>query len=643
MTLISFADVGVAFGATTLLKDVSFTITRGERWGIIGRNGAGKSTLFQIITGKLQPSKGAIARQPGLKVSLLDQHRDFGAATTVWEAAAAAYLPLIAIEKELAVLAEQLGSGDEALLDRYGRLQEKFMHEGGYDFPARVDKVLQGLAFDAVAARNQLLTGLSGGERGRVGLAAQLAAPAELLLLDEPTNHLDLETTRWLQTYLGELGETVIVISHDRAFLDETVDHVLHVTGGTTHAYSGGYSAFVSQREERMLTFQRQLDKQQKFIAKEEEYIRRHLAGVNSAQAKGRRSKLGRLPRLSPPPGESDAMTLRLEIGDRGGDRVLHTDKLRVAIGDRVLLEDVTLTAMRADVIALVGPNGAGKSTLLATILGAREATAGAATVGGSVDAAWYRQDLGQLPLERTIYEAIQDVRPLWGRGHIQGHLGAFGFSGDTVMRVIHTLSGGERARVALALIMLRRANLLVLDEPTNHLDVESIEALEDAIDDYEGTVILVSHDRAFLRELATRVWSFDGTRLRDFDGPFVEWEVAEAERRARLASDSAAAAQGRRAQEKAAVQKLKGADDKDANAKKQAKKAAEDAEREVMRLEERVRQVQRKLEDGDLYDGSPERAREAGRLEKELGAAQRLLDDAMTSWAERTAALETR
>ena len=185
---------------------------------------------------------------------------------------------------------------------------------------------------------------------------------------------------------------------------------MLFRSGGTTHAYSGGYSAFVSQREERMLTFQRQLDKQQKFIAKEEEYIRRHLAGVNSAQAKGRRSKLGRLPRLSPPPGESDAMTLRLEIGDRGGDRVLHTDKLRVAIGDRVLLEDVTLTAMRADVIALVGPNGAGKSTLLATVLGAREATAGAATVGGSVDAAWYRQDLGQLPLERTIYD-IHKIR----------------------------------------------------------------------------------------------------------------------------------------------------------------------------------------------------------------------------------------
>ena len=641
MTLISLADVGVSFGATTLLKDVTFTVARGERWGIIGRNGAGKSTLFQLITGKLQPSKGAVARQPALKVSLLDQHRDFGDATTVWEAAAAAYAPLIAIEKELNDLAMKLGDGDDALMDRYGRLQEQFMHEGGYDFPARVDKVIQGLGFDAVESRTRALSGLSGGERGRVGLAAQLAAPAELLLLDEPTNHLDLETTRWLQTYLGELGETVIVISHDRAFLDETVDHVLHVTGGTSHAYVGGYSSFVSQRDERMLAFQRQLDKQQKFIAKEEDYIRRHLAGVNSAQAKGRRSKLGRLPRLSPPPGEAGAMSLRLEIGDRGGDRVLHTDKLRVAVGDRVLLDDVTLTAMRADVIALVGPNGAGKSTLIATILGAREAAAGAASVGGSVDAAWYRQDLGQLPLTRTIYEAIQDERPLWGRGHIQGHLGAFGFSGDSVMRTISTLSGGERARVALALIMLRKANLLVLDEPTNHLDVESIEALEDAIEDYEGTVILVSHDRAFLRELATRVWSFDGTRLRDFDGPFVDWEVADAERRAKVASASAAAAQTRRLQEKSAAQKTKGGDEREVQARKSAKKAADDAEREVVRLEERVRKVQQSLEDGDLYDGSPEKAREAGRLERELGAAQRLLDDAMTSWAERTAAVE--
>jgi ATP-binding cassette subfamily F protein 3 len=208
-------------------------------------------------------------------------------------------------------------------------------------------------------------------------------------------------------------------------------------------------------------------------------------------------------------------------------------------------------------------------------------------------------------------------------------------------MRTISTLSGGERARVALALIMLQKANLLVLDEPTNHLDVESIEALEDAIDEYEGTVILVSHDRAFLRELATRVWSFDGTRLRDFDGPFVEWELAESERRAKVASESAAAAQSKRERERVAALKSKGTDDRTVQARKQAKKVADEAERDVVRQEERVQALQRALEDGDLYDGTPEKAREAKRLEKELVAAQRSLDDAMTTWAERTAALE--
>jgi ATP-binding cassette subfamily F protein 3 len=552
MTLLSFSDVAVEFGATTLFRDVSFTVAAGERWGIVGRNGAGKTTIFKLVTGERQPSRGTVSRASNLRLSLLDQHRDFGSAATVWEAAAHAYVPLIALEQSLARQAERLAElGDrvtEADLERFGRDQERFQHEGGYEFHARVDKVLQGLGFDAEEAKGRALAGLSGGERGRVGLAAQLAAPADLVLLDEPTNHLDLETTEWVKAYLHEFGETVLVISHDRAFLDDTVDHVLHVANRTALAYRGGYSDFVTQRAERELTMARQAEQQRKFIAKEEDFIRRNIAGRNSAQAKGRRAKLSRLPRLSPPPGEAGAMSLRLETDGRSGDQAVVTDRLVVKVGERTLLRDVNVVARRGDVIALVGPNGAGKSTLLATILGDRAPAAGRAELGGSVSAAWFRQDMAQVPRDKAIYDCIADLRPEWTRGRIQNHLGAFGFTGDEVLRNTSVVSGGELARVALAIITLSRANLLILDEPTNHLDVESIEALEDAIDDYDGTVILVSHDRAFLRELATGVWAFDGERLEEFGGTFVEWEVAQVERARRRAAMAAEAEQAARA-----------------------------------------------------------------------------------------------
>ena len=244
------SDVAVEFGATTLLRDVTFTVAAGERWGIVGRNGSGKTTLFRLVAGLMQPTRGAIAKQPNLRIAMLDQHRDFGAAATVWDAAALEYRDVIALEHSLARQGERLAElGDrvtEADLERYGRDQERFAHEGGYEFHARVDKVLQGLGFDAEESKTRGVAGLSGGERGRVGLAAQLAAPADLVLLDEPTNHLDLETIEWLKEYLGEFGETVLVISHDRAFLDDTVDHILHVSNNSAIEYRGGYTQFVT-------------------------------------------------------------------------------------------------------------------------------------------------------------------------------------------------------------------------------------------------------------------------------------------------------------------------------------------------------------------------------------------------------------
>jgi ATP-binding cassette subfamily F protein 3 len=478
------------------------------------------------------------------------------------------------------------------------------------------------------------VSALSGGERGRVGLAAPLAAPADLLLLDEPTNHLDLDTIRWLTDYLGNLGETVIVISHDRAFLDDTVDHVLHVSAGSAEAYRGGYSAFVTQRAERELTRGRELQRQQSFIAKEEDYIRRNIAGQNTKQAKGRRKRLERLPRLSAPPGEGGTMALRLETFERGGDRVVHAEKLRVAIGGRTLVDNVTVTALRTEVVALVGPNGIGKTTLLSTLLGAIPPAAGEVRIGSSVTPAWYRQDLAGVPLTGTIYEVIQDLRPLWTRGQIQGHLGAFGFSGDEVQRMTSSLSGGERARVALAMITLSHANLLVLDEPTNHLDVESIEALEDAFEDYEGTVMLVSHDRAFLRELATRVWAIADGKLEDFPGPFVEWEAAQVERtRARSAAE-AAAVSAKRTAERAASKRAAAKPADSGAAVKAARRDAETRERAANEAESEVRTLEAQLADPALYE-KRDGVKRSTELTRQLNAARAKHDAAVAAWAE--------
>ena len=540
MTLLSCSNIGISFGATELLKDITFTVGEGERWGIIGRNGAGKTSIFSVITGDRVPTTGSVARKPGMRHALLDQHRAFEGATTVWQAGAAAWREVIMLEQSIADQAMALGElGDKVtddMLEKFGRDQERFADLGGYIYHSRVDAVLQGLGFDAEESKTRLVSTLSGGERGRVGLAAQLIAPADLLMLDEPTNHLDLETIHWLQEWLKECDETVLVVSHDRAFLDAICTHILHIEAKSSEAYKGNYSEFVPQRLERRLTRERELEKQRAYVKKEEEYIRRNIAGVNSFQAKGKRKRLERLPRLAPPPGDPAAMSLEFKVDERGGDQVVAVKDLRVEVPGRVLVEDFTAVLRRNDFVALVGPNGAGKSSFIHTMLGDRPAAGGTAKVGSSITPAWFRQDLADLPLNKSMYDAIQDLRPLWNRGQLQNHLGAFGFSGDEVQRPIQSLSGGERARMALAIMTLSGANLLVLDEPTNHLDVENIEVLEDALEEYEGTVLLVSHDRAFLREVATRVWWFDGPVLKDFDGPFHEWE-ANVEKKGRLAA----------------------------------------------------------------------------------------------------------
>jgi ATP-binding cassette, subfamily F, member 3 len=644
VTQFSVSGVAVEFGATRLFSDVTFTVARGEKWGVVGRNGTGKTTLFRLLTGEAEPVRGTVSRASGLSFSVMEQHREFAGATTVWEAAAGPFAELLELERSLAEQGTRLAeAGDRCtpeMLARYDRDLERFQREGGYTLAPRIDAVLHGLGFDPDDARTRLLSGLSGGERGRVGLAQQLVAPADVLLLDEPTNHLDLETTEWLEDYLAALDATVLLISHDRAFLQAVVDHVLHVEGGTVTAYTGDYEAFVNQRAERRLSQQRAYDKQSRVIASEEDFIRRNIAGQKSAQAKGRRRRLSRVSRLSAPGGEEGVMSLRLEPDARGGDQVLVAEKVRVGIGERVLVEGFSARVGRGDVVGFIGPNGAGKTTLLRAFLGERPLEAGEVRIPDSVRVAHYRQDLAQVPIDRSLYDLINDLRPSWGRGAIQGHLGRFGFSGDSVLRQAGTLSGGERARVALAMIMLSGANLLIFDEPTNHLDVESIEALEDAIDGYGGTVILVSHDRALLRTLTSRVWVLHERRITDFPGGFDEWETASSERahaaRVAAAEDEAL----RRVHERKQTRRSNDGRKQQQSSRRTAERRLAEVEAAVTRGEARVAGIKTRLEDPALY-ATPQGAQEAVTLGQELEAARSELERAFAEWEAATSALE--
>ena len=628
MALISASELAVVFGADPLFTGISLQIERGERWGIIGRNGTGKTTLMQLITGEREPDDGSVARAAGMRIAVMDQYRELGGAETVWDAAAQGFAELLQLEHDLAAQAHAIGdAGDRAtpaMLDRYAHDLERFQHAGGYAAEARIDAVLAGLGFDPVAARTREVKTLSGGERGRLALAGQLAAPADLLILDEPTNHLDLATARWLEAYLRDIDEAVLLTSHDRAFLDAVVDHVLHFEGGTAVAYEGNYQRFIAQRAERRMALERAVRKQDARVAAEEDFIRRNIAGQKSSQAKGRRRRLERMPRLSAPPGSEGAMAVAFTSGTRGGDQLLVSERLEIRVGARQLLEPWSGILRRGDVVGLIGPNGAGKTTLLRTLLGERPADGGELRLMPSISVSYYRQDLGDVDPEATLYQLIAARRPLWNRGQIQGHLGRFDFSGAEVQRRAASLSGGERARVALALMMLGDANLLVFDEPTNHLDVESIEALEDALESYDGTVVLVTHDRALLAALATRIWSLEDARLTDYPGTFAEWEVHVAAKR--VASQ---AERGRGADRpKNASRRTRS----DASLRRTAERARSDAEALIAHREAELGRLESELLDPALY-ATADGATKAADLVRARDAARAALDAAYAAW----------
>jgi ATP-binding cassette subfamily F protein 3 len=534
--LVQLSDVHFGYPGTDIFTGMTWQVNPGDRIGLVGPNGAGKSTLLRLIDGRLTADSGTVARARGLTVAYLKQSQEFAGAGKIFDALLKPFEKLLAIHDELAALEHSLT--DERALARYGELQERYGREGGYSLESRVKALAHDLGFSDDDLVRSVET-LSGGERGRLELAKTLLEEPDLLLLDEPTNHLDVEATEHLEERLREWPKAFVLVSHDRYFLRAVCNEIVELENGRAVVFTGGYDKYLDEREERHERLNAAYERQQAEIARTEDFIRKNIAGQKTKQAKSRRKMLDKVERLARVQDDFAAagqIGLRFSVGDHaGGKEALKAEHLDVGYpGHEPLIRDVNLTIYRGDRVGLVGPNGCGKSTLMKTFLGKLEPAAGIAQRGHEVRPGYFDQKLSELGEENSLIDEIRTVRGDFNEDVARNFLGRFRFTGDDAFKKVKGLSGGERNRLTLAKMMLRPRNLLALDEPTNHLDIPAREVLEEALDDYEGTVIVVSHDRYFLDRVVTRIVHIHDGRAEDHVGNYSDWkERARAERKA--------------------------------------------------------------------------------------------------------------
>jgi ATP-binding cassette subfamily F protein 3 len=458
----------------------------------------------------------------------LDQHVHFKPGSTVHESALAAFGRLQQIEHEMHELEHRMAeAGDDLdkILERYSDLQQEFEHEGGFEYAARAESILQGLGFDRDMWSLETEK-LSGGQQNRLGLACLLLAQPDVLLLDEPTNHLDVNAVEWLEEFLQEYESAFVIISHDRYFLDRCCRRIIELENGRASSYTGNYSDYLVEREERREAQQRAYDNQQQLIAKTEEFIRRNLAGQKTKQAKSRRKMLEKLERLDAVRRDQSSGDFRLQAIERTGNHVLTVTDMAVGYPEKHLAGDISFILRRGECLGIIGPNGSGKTTFLKTILNKIPALSGEVRWGTKVQIGYYAQQLDDLDDRNEIIMELRRVAPATATaGELRSFLAKFLFTGDDVYKHVRDLSGGEKGRLALAKLIYSRVNVLVLDEPTNHLDIPSREALEEALSAYEGTIITISHDRYFLDRVATQILALDGLGgAEHYDGDYTEY-----------------------------------------------------------------------------------------------------------------------
>lgn len=607
MIILQCIQISKSFGVDEILSNIKLEIHDKDRIALVGRNGAGKSTLLKIIAGELSYDSGDLIIPNDIKIGYLAQDSGLSSNKSIWEEMNLVFSHLKTMEKKLRQLEMKMAEGDtkdvQQILKEYDLLQQTFKEEGGYQYEADIRSVLAGLGFSKEDYDKKIDT-LSGGQKTRLALGKLLLSKPNLLVLDEPTNHLDMDTLTWLEGYLSNYDGAIFIVSHDRYFLDRIVDKVYELSNHKITRYIGNYSNYLEEKAKQYERDIKKYEKQQDEVKRLEDFIQRNIARASTTRrAQSRRKQLQRMNIMDRPFRDDDAANFSFQISKQSGNDVLTVENLTMGYEGEKLFENINLKLSRGDSVALIGPNGIGKSTLIKGIAKKLAPMSGSITYGTNVTIGYYDQEQRQLTSNKTVLNELWDEYPHTDERTIRTVLGNFLFSGDDVLKIVSELSGGEKARLALAKLMMQKANLLILDEPTNHLDINSKEVLEAALLDYPGTILFVSHDRYFINRIANKVVELSRNGIKEYLGDYDyyvmkkqeerEWELLQNAKKKVTEDNHTAGKQTKSDYEKEKERKKK---------ERQLKRKIEEIEQKIDEKEAQIKTLEEELFHPDTY-----------------------------------------
>ena len=629
MIILQANKIERSFAGEVLFDDISLQVDERDRIALVGKNGAGKSTLLKILVGEEEPTSGEINKKRDLSLSYLAQDSRFESSNTIYDEMLHVFDSLRKTEKSLRQMelemAEKTGADLEKLMQDYDRLSEEFRQAGGFTYEADIRAILNGFKFDE-SMWQMKIEELSGGQNTRLALAKMLLEKPNLLVLDEPTNHLDIETIAWLENYLVNYSGALLIVSHDRYFLDKVATVTVDLTKHSLDRYVGNYSSFVEQKEQKLLTEAKNYEKQQKEIAALEDFVNRNLVRASTTKrAQSRRKQLEKMERLDKPEAGTKSAHMTFHSDKTSGNVVFTVEEAAVGYDDQILSEPINLDIRKMNAVAIVGPNGIGKSTLIKSIVGQIPFIKGEARFGANVEVGYYDQTQSKLTPHNSVLDELWNDFKLTPEVEIRNRLGAFLFSGDDVKKTVGMLSGGERARLLLAKLSMENNNFLILDEPTNHLDIDSKEVLENALIDFDGTLLFVSHDRYFINRVATQVLelSEEGSTLYLGDYDYYLEKKAELE--------SLAAAQA----EAVPISSTEEVTSNDYHLQKQNQKELRKITRRIEQLEAEMEELDQKIQDITETMHSTNDAANLVQLQSDLDQLTVQQEAVMEEWAE--------